>query len=245
VYDSFTSKEQAQWVRDYLEAKGIERFTLVLSHWHPDHVDGNEVYIDSPIVAPDVGRHLLETFKDKIENGEAFGPPGIKPLILPDVAFHKRMDLYLDDLEVELHNVDIHSPDSLVILIPSDRILLAGDTLEDSVSFMVEFGDLPEHVENLRRMRDIAFDRIYPNHGAPDVIRNGGYGKTFIDATVEYIRRMLARVKDENYLDGKLEDYIGASVAKKWISLYEPYRDVHRDNLKGVHEYFNGKAMPP
>ncbi len=244
VYDTFTSNEQARWVRDYLANKGIRRFTVVLSHWHPDHVGGNEVYTDSHILAPDVGRHLMETLKAKIEQGEAFGPPGIKPLVLPDLAFRKRADLYLGDLKVELHNVNIHSPDSLVILIPADRILLAGDTLEDTVTFMVEFGDLAEHVKNLRKMRTMEFDRIYPNHGDPEVIAKGGYAKTFIDATVDYITKMVKRAKTRDYLDGKLEEYIGVSMKKQWIRLYEPYRDVHRDNLKGVYEYYKKRKLP-
>jgi cyclase len=243
VYDTFTSTEQAQWVRDYLAQKGIRRFTVVLSHWHPDHVGGNAAYTDSHILAPDVGR-LLEKLKDKIEEGEAFGPPGIKPLVLPDLAFRKRADLYLGDLRIELHNVNIHSPDSLVILIPSEGILLAGDTLEDTVTFMVEFGDLAEHVKNLKKMRTMAFDRIYPNHGDPEVIASGGYGKTLIDATVDYITKMLQRAKSKSYLEGTLEEYIGGSMKKHWITLYEPYRDVHRDNLKGVHEYYSKRKLP-
>jgi cyclase len=244
VYDTFTSNEQARRVRDYLAAKGVTRFTVVLSHWHLDHVGGNGVYVDSHIVAPDICRELLLTNKEKIEKGEAFGPPGIKPLILPDVAFSKRADLYLGELKVELHNVNIHSPDSLVILIPSDRILLAGDTLEDTVTFMVEFGDLDVHVDNLRKMREMPFDRIYPNHGDPEMIREGGYAKTLIDATVDYITNMLARARDPHSLDGELEDYIGPSLAKRWVHLYEPYRDVHRDNLKGLREYCKGRALP-
>lgn len=244
VYDTFTSKAQARWVRDYLEDKGVERFTVVLSHWHPDHVGGNEVYADSHIVAPDIGRHLLSTLRDKIQKGEAFGPPGIDPLVLPDIAFSKRADLYVGDIQVQLHNLNIHSPDSVVILLPADRILLAGDTLEDTVTFMVEFGDLPEHVKNLRRMRNLPFDRIYPNHGDPDVIAAEGYGKTFIDATADYIVRMVKHSRDRNYLEGSLEDYVGASAKKGWITIYEPYRDVHRDNLKALREYYKGRKRP-
>lgn len=244
VYDTFTSKAQAQWVRDYLEGKGIKRFTVVLSHWHPDHVGGNEVYSDSTIVAPDIGRELLSTLKQKIEDGEAFGPPGIKPLVLPNVAFSKRADLYVGDIKVELHNINIHSPDSLVILLPADRILLAGDTVEDNVTFMVEYGDLPLHVKNLRKMRALPFDRIYPNHGDPEIIAKGGYEKTLIDATVDYITKMVRRAKDANYLDGSLEDYVGTSVKKNWIKIYEPYRETHKDNLNGLHDYYKDKKLP-
>lgn len=244
VYDTFTSNAQAGWVRDFLQAKGIERFTVVLSHWHPDHVGGNEVYAGDPIIAPDIGRELLSTLQEKIEKGEAFGPPAIDPLILPNIAFSKRADLYLGDLKVELHNINIHSPDSLVVLLPADRILLAGDTLEDNVTFMVEYAELPEHVRNLKKMRAMPFDRIYPNHGDPEIIANGGYSKTLIDSGVEYITKMVTQSKDPNYLNSRLENYLGDSLKNGWITIFEPYREVHKDNLKGLHDFYDGKALP-
>lgn len=244
VFDTFTSVEQARWVRDYLEKQGVRRFTVVLSHWHMDHVGGNAVYRDSNIIAPGVGREIFATLKDKIEAGEVFGPPGIKPLVLPNIAYHAQMDLYLDGLKIELHNFNIHTPDGTVVLVPSDRLLLAGDTLEDSVTYIAEVADLLEHVKNLRKLKGLEFDRIYPNHGDPEVIRKGGYRKTFIDATVDYITKMVSRTKDQGYLDSPLEAYIGDSVKSGWISLYEPYRDVHKDNLKAVHEYYKDKPLP-
>jgi cyclase len=244
VFDTFTSIEQARWVRTHLEKLGVRRFTVVLSHWHMDHVGGNAVYQDSHIIAPDVGRETLAKLKDKIEAGEVFGPPGIKPLLLPDTAFHGQMELYLDDLKIELHNFNIHTPDGTVVLIPSDRILLAGDTLEDSVTYIAEVADLPEHVKNLKKLKSLEFDRIYPNHGDPEVIRKGGYQKTFIEATLDYITKMLSRAKEQGYLDSPLEAFIGDSVKKGWGSLYEPYRDVHKENLKAVHEQYRDKALP-
>ena len=243
VFDTFTSVEQARWARTYLEKQGIRRFTVVLSHWHMDHIGGNAVYQDSHIIAPDIGKATLVGLKDKIESGEVYGPPGVKPLILPDMAFHDRMDLYLDDLKIELHNFNIHTTDGTVVLIPSDKILLAGDTLEDSVTYIAEVEDLPEHVKNLKKLKTLGFDRIYPNHGDPETIRKGGYQKTFIDATVDYITKMLSRVKDQNYLDSALETYIGDSLKKGWINIYEPYREVHKENLKAVHEYYKDKPL--
>jgi cyclase len=131
-----------------------------------------------------------------------------------------------------------------VVLIPSDRILLAGDTLEDSATYIAEPADLPQHFQNLKKLRALEFDRIYPNHGDPAVIAKGGYQKTFVDATANYIVRMVGHVKDAGYLDSQLDTYIGDSVQHGWVSLYEPYRDVHRENLKTVYEYYKDKPLP-
>jgi hypothetical protein len=65
-----------------------------------------------------------------------------------------------------------------------------------------------------------------------------------IDATVTYITGMVKRAKEPGYLESPLEAYIADPVRRGWISLYEPYRDVHKDNLKAVHEYYKDKPLP-
>jgi glyoxylase-like metal-dependent hydrolase (beta-lactamase superfamily II) len=245
VYDTFPSTAQARWVRDYLQKKGIKHFTVVISHWHLDHIGGNLVYSDSNIIATNLAQETLAKDKEQIETGTGlFGPPEIRPLVLPNIAFRNRLDLYVADLKLELHQINIHSADMSVLYIPAEKILLAGDTLEDSVTYMVEVENLAEHVRNLKKLRSMDIERIYPNHGDPDVIKNGGYSKTFIDATIDYISKMLARAHDKDYLKGTMKEYIADPVAKGWIHKFAPYREVHEQNLKLVHEYYKDKPLP-
>src|SRR5262245_14957598 len=51
VYDTHTSLDHARRVRAELEARGITRMRVVLSHWHLDHVAGNEAFQDCEIIA--------------------------------------------------------------------------------------------------------------------------------------------------------------------------------------------------
>jgi glyoxylase-like metal-dependent hydrolase (beta-lactamase superfamily II) len=244
VYDSFTSVAQARWVRDTLAARGVRRYTLALSHWHPDHVGGNALYAGDTIVASAATRALLVERHDALQSGTAFGPPAIPGLVLPNLTFPDRLTLYVGNIEVQLRHVEIHSADSVVALLPQDGILLAGDTLEDTVTLIAEPGRLPEHLRNLRALREFGFTRIYPNHGSPDRIAGGGYGKTLIDATIEYLARMLARAHEQGGADDRLESYLGDGLAKGWITLYEPYRDTHRDNLDAVRTYYRDRPLP-
>jgi hypothetical protein len=41
-----------------------------------------------------------------------------------------------------------------------------------------------------------------------------------------------------------MEEYIGESVAKGWVHHFEPYREVHQENLKAVHNYYKEKPLP-
>jgi cyclase len=244
VYDSYPYRAEAQWVRDYLTKEGIKHFTLVNSHWHLDHVGGNAVYADSDRIATNKTIELLKAKQAGIESGEEWGLPAIKPLVIPNIGIDGDSTVYVGDIRVELRPVNIHSEDGLVIYLPRDRILLAGDTLEDTATFISE----PEHVitqyANMRRMREWDIDRIFPNHGNPDVIGHGGYQKTLIDATLVYLRRIVSHAHDPDFLSGTLEDYVGESVKKGWVSIWWAYHDPHQSNLKSISAAWKNQALP-
>ena len=244
IYDTFADIRQAKWVRNYLENVGIKQFTVVLSHWHLDHIAGNEVYKDCNIISNALTRELLFKNKTDIEMGCSDGPPEIKPLILPNITFENTINLYLDDLQLELLNIDIHSKDGTIIYIPNDKILLAGDTLEDSITYIDEPENLVEHVKNLQKLKQLSLLSILPNHGDPNVIKDGGYDKTLIDATVNYITRMVSRAHDKDFLKSSMKSYLREEFEQGWVHYYEPYEEVHNENLIKVYDHYKNKQLP-
>jgi glyoxylase-like metal-dependent hydrolase (beta-lactamase superfamily II) len=237
VFDTFPTIAQAQWQRSTLESMGITRFTVVTSHWHNDHIAGNEVYADSEIIMTALGNQIMHDLEDDIEAGTTFfGPPAINPLVFPTRTYSGSEVLNVGNVRVELHQINIHSPDETVIFLPEDRILLSGDTTEDTETFMVEYADLKIHARNLKEMRRWKFKTILPNHGDPDVIEAGGYDKKFIDATIEYITNMVEGASKPNFLNEPLERFTGKYMQEPHctVSLFEPYRDVHEFNKQGV-----------
>jgi len=244
IYDTFASISQAMWVRNHLEKMGIKQFTVVLSHWHLDHIAGNEVYKDCNIISNALTRELLIKNKADIEMGCCDGPPEIKPLILPNITFDKKTSLYLDNLQLELRNENIHSKDGTIIYIPSDKILFAGDTLEDSITYIDQANNLVEHVKNLQQLKQLSPTTILPNHGDPNVIEDGGYEQTLIDATINYITRIVSRAHDEDFLKSSMKSYLREEFEQGWVHYYEPYEAVHRQNLIQVYDYYKNKQLP-
>ena len=96
----------------------------------------------------------------------------------------------------------------------------------------------------MRTLQRWDIDRILPNHGNPDVIAHGGYQKTLIDATLSYLRKVIVRSHDPDYLQGTLEDYVGDSVNKGWVSIWWAYREPHKANLSKVSEAFRNRPIP-
>jgi cyclase len=245
VYDTYPTIQEAQWVRDYLERAGIRHFTVVNSHWHLDHVGGNAVYADVDRISTEKTIQLMTAKKAVIEAGKEWGPPAINPLVVPNVGIFEDINYEVGGIPVELRPVNIHSEDGLVIYLPQDRILLAGDTLEDTVTFISEPERIVEHHKNLRDLQGWDIDRIFPNHGNPDVIAHGGYGTTLIDATADYLHNIMLRMHDTEFLRGTLEDYVGDSVKKGWVSIWWAYREAHRANLDKVSRALRDRSLQP
>ena len=234
VYDTHVSVEHARFVRDALEQEGVERITVVLSHWHLDHVAGTAVFDDCEVIANERTAELLAGSRAAIEAGTDKGPPAIDPLILPTRTFSERERLTVGSTAVELLHVDIHSDDATVLWMPDSGLLLAGDTMEDTITYLAEPEGLDRHLADLDRLWELEPERILPNHGDPDVIAEGGYSKAFIRATQQYIRT-LQRMPDEAQLrNTELRELIAGPLSAGWINYFEPYEAVHRENVKSV-----------
>jgi glyoxylase-like metal-dependent hydrolase (beta-lactamase superfamily II) len=234
VYDTHVSVEHARFIRDALEADGVRTITVVLSHWHLDHVAGTTVFDDAEVIANERTAELLELHREAIEAGTRAGPPGIDPLVLPTRTFADRLSLQVGGIAVELIHADIHSDDATVLWLPAQRLLFAGDTMEDTVTYVGDPEHLDKHLADLDRLAQLDPARILPNHGAPDVIAVGGYPSGLIRATQEYIR-ILRRCREEPQLrEAGLRELLAGPLEAGWIHYFAPYEAVHRANVEKV-----------
>jgi glyoxylase-like metal-dependent hydrolase (beta-lactamase superfamily II) len=68
IYDTHISVDHARHVRRTLEQDGVSRFTVLLSHWHLDHVAGTAAFADCEILAGRLTAELLagDTMEDTV-----------------------------------------------------------------------------------------------------------------------------------------------------------------------------------
>jgi cyclase len=234
VYDTHVSVEHARFIRDALEERGVRTFTVLLSHWHLDHVAGTAAFPDSGVIASARTAELLARHKAAIEGGSHEGPPGIDPLILPTRLFSEREQLDVGHLRVELIQVDIHSDDATVIWLPQQRLLLCGDTMEDTITYVDEPEHFEAHLDDLDRLRRLDPARILPSHGDPDVIAAGGYSSDLISATQQYIGALKRCRSEPRLRRASLRELIAGPLEAGWIHYFPPYEAVHQENLKRV-----------
>jgi len=227
VFDSHISLDHAGAVRRHLEGLGVTRFTLVLSHWHDDHVAGNAIFADGPIVAQRLTLEALVANRDKLENGD----PPIRPLVLPTETFDDELVLAVGGRSIEAMHFAIHSADGVVLRLPDAGLLLAGDVVEDTVTYISEAEHTAVHVAELDRLAGLAFHRILPAHGAPDRIAAGGYDAGLVAANRDYLMRLLA---GEGRDGTPLSTFVADDVAAGRIGYFPPYEAVHRANLEAL-----------
>jgi cyclase len=234
IYDTHVSVGHAQFIRSHLAEKGVTKFTVLLSHWHLDHVAGTAAFADCTIISNQrTADHLLK-HKAAIESGTQSGMPPINPLIMPNQTFSAAMQLRIGRLDLKLIEANIHSDDATVVWLAAKGTLFAGDTMEDTVTYVGEPDHFDTHLRDLDRLWALNPDRILPNHGDPEIIALGGYEKTFIRATQQYIRMLKRCVNEPELREKPLAEIIRGPLEAGWINMFGPYEAIHRQNIETV-----------
>lgn len=246
VFDTMECVANGKRVKDYLQDQGIESYTVVNTHWHFDHIGGNSLYQNDNIIATANARQRMVQNKNLMETGgkgEIGRDPGDVdtiafietsfPVVLPNMTFKDSLELHLDNLRIELFQIHIHTRDCLVGYLPEEKILIPGDTLEAPLPLIIEVGNIPTHIENLKKLKSMDIEMIIPPHGNLGRYDKGGYSKDFIDNTSNYLTKILDRVNEPNFLEGRMEEYITGAVEPR-----ESYRGIHQENLEIVQRYY-------
>jgi glyoxylase-like metal-dependent hydrolase (beta-lactamase superfamily II) len=234
IYDTHVSVDRAERIRATLAGMGVTRFTVLLSHWHLDHVAGTAAFEDCEILAGRRTGELLSAHRDAIEAGEHEGPPAIDPLILPTRTIDGKATLTVGSTEIELIPVNIHSDDAVVVWLPEQELLLAGDTMEDTITYVGEPESFDRHLADLDCLDELGPKRILPSHGDPEVIADGGYSRGLIRATQQYIRTLMRLPAEPGLRDSDLRTLIAGPLDARWINYFEGYEAVHAENVETV-----------
>ena len=231
VYDTHITLEHARSIRAHLTSIGVKSMRVVLSHWHIDHIAGNEAFADCDIMALKITAEILEENREEI----ARSIPSVSPLITPNWLFEGSAKFQVGSRSVELHHFNIHSVDGNVLWLPDERILLAGDTLEDTVTYIAEADNIATHVEELSRMLSWPICGILPNHGHPERIAGGGYDQSLIVANLSYLKKLREYQNHSlGFPAASLKEFIERDSDSVGVSYFAAYEDVHKENIASI-----------
>jgi glyoxylase-like metal-dependent hydrolase (beta-lactamase superfamily II) len=235
VVDTMTLPGQGLWVKQYLEKTyAIKFFTVVNTHWHLDHIIDNSVYRDSTIVGHTYTRKMMLDNKTAFETGNFEDYPAFS-VVPPNLTFEGRLDLWLDDLKVELHEVSVHAEGQLGVILPDEKIFIASDILEDPIWFFdFDIASPETQLAEFERLMRMDIDRILPSHGSLDIIKAGGYTKNLIKNNADYLRSMIGDKDNPDLFKKSARDYIGEALKAGELTWWEPYAKVHELNKGAI-----------
>ena len=225
VFDTFGLPGQGKWVKDYMiSTHGIERFTVVNTHWHSDHVGGNHLYKNDTIVGHSLTRDIMAEHNDD-------------PLMStpPNLTFEGRMDLWLGDIKIELHEFKIHALGHFGIYLPGDKIFMAADLLEDPICiFDFDHMDPELQLAEFDRMMAMDLDCNLTTYCTLEVVKSGGYDKSFIANMAGYMRAMLKDGASPDFGEKPAQSYIPDAFKSGELGWWHPYAEVHAMNVDAI-----------
>jgi len=140
--------------------------TLINTHEHGDHTWGNWLVVGATIVGHEQCRTgMLESglLAQSIFPGVDWGAIHLRP---PSVTFTDRLEVWVDDLRMELIAVGpAHTPSDVIGWLPEQRVLIAGDTVFNHGTPFVLMGSVAGSLAAQERLAALDASVIVPGHG--------------------------------------------------------------------------------
>jgi cyclase len=232
--------------------------TLINTHHHGDHTNGNSVFGSVTIVGHENCRAAMAAFWPPSSLG-IWEPVDWGELTLapPTLTFADRLRLWSDDRPVEVSYVGqaAHTSNDSLIWLPEQQVLFCGDLLFNGGTPFLLMGSVRGALEVLKTVvAPIPATVIVPGHGGP-------CDRTLIDVVAGYLEFVLAAAGQgmdaglpplelARHLD--LGDYAGWLDSERIVgNLHRAYADLGGMQqvdpvaaLKDMVAYNNGKPLP-
>ena len=175
IIDTPMLPEEAADLRSQLrQMSPLDIAYIIYTHQHFDHVMGS-AFLSRRTIAyqgaisgirqleTNLAREITLFFPDLYqERKEMFDHLEI---VLPQITFSHELRLHMGDRTLELIFVGGHSSASIVIYVPEDRVLFAGDNIVNGIRPVTANCRFGSWIDMLRRVQEMKPDTIVPGHG--------------------------------------------------------------------------------
>ncbi len=215
------SPDAATWLKAEIAKLTAQPVRYVIySHHHNDHIAGGSVFADTALFISQAAA------RQKILQAADPQTP------VPDVTFSDRMFLDLGGKRIDLIYTDRnHSDNSLVVLLPQERVLFAVDFIPvETVAYRAPPDGYPdEWIDSLKQVEQLEFDTLVPGHGKLGK-------KEHVRMFRGYLEDLRAAVREQVQKGASVEE------AKKAVQLpqyeqWQRYADWFPENVEGMYRY--------
>jgi glyoxylase-like metal-dependent hydrolase (beta-lactamase superfamily II) len=178
--------------------------SVVLSHYHADHIYGLQVFEDlgAEIIAPYGASRYLESdvaLQRLVERSVSLYPwvNDTTRLVAPDRRIDAATRFRIGDIDLTLNYIGAaHSDGDLTLYVEPDKVLFSGDILFEGRIPFVGNGDTRHWLETLERMETAGLTALIPGHGP---------ASNQPTATISLTRRYLAYLREA--MGAAVEDF--------------------------------------
>jgi cyclase len=247
VIDTLPFPEETRLMIDYLRGLGRGEIRyLINTHWHGDHAYGNYLFEGVQLVGHQrCADALAELAAKALEESKETSPELEEvELQVPDITFEQGdMLLHLGGKSLQMVLTPGHTPDSTVVYVKEDKVLLASDTVMPLPYFV--WGSRDEFIESLRRVLDFNMESIVQGHG--EVLLRGEIREA-IHSSIRYLNVIYEKTKRVIEDGGGLEALHRINIescGKSRIPLNGLVQDLHEANLYALYQWMtNGGSSP-
>jgi len=226
VVDTLISaKEATRFLADIRAVTDKPIKYVVNTHTHLDHAFGNGVFarLGATVISHTADRQMLaKVGADTLKN---IGNFGLKPedmtgteIVLPTISFADRMQIDLGGVTVELLRVaPSHTAGSLVVLVPSQRLLFAGDVLFTDFHPFLADADIPGWTTTIDSLLTLDVERIVPGHGPLSGKKDLQEMKAYLLQFDSQAKELVAKSQDAEGIAAELLKVLPKRALGEWM----------------------------
>jgi cyclase len=187
-----------QWRDEIARVTDQEVIYTINTDYHPDCVVGNHVF-GAPVIAHELTWKKMKSYGDSFRQrladtfkGEPKAAVALKRLkfILPQITLTERMNLHKGNKVLKLIHVGGHTPASIIVHVPGDGVLFAGDVVVNGLHPLMGEANSKEWLDALTYIRRpwVKAEIIVPGEGEI-------CDKEVTKELSHYIRRLRAKMR--------------------------------------------------
>ncbi|HPJ12403.1 MAG TPA: MBL fold metallo-hydrolase [Caldisericia bacterium] len=207
ICDTYLGPKPMEKIKKHLykEAKKLP-FIVFNSHYHWDHIWGNCAFEDSLIIGQASIVNMIHMYSESELTRFKKYQQGKVTILPPSIVF--KYFLAFPDEKITIFKSPGHTFDSASLYDVFDKVLYAGDNIEDPIPYL-ENTDFEPYLQTIQRYENLDFKVIIPGHMTkPDELPT----KKILKSNAKYIKAIYDK------------DNLSTYQRKK-------YRDIHRENL--------------
>ena len=187
------------WRAAISERTDQEIIYIINTDHHRGHIVGNQHFPTARVIAHEFAwknmrsygdsfrTRLLNLYRERMPDAANEWRQHLK-IIEPEITFTDRTVLFKGDKEIHLIPVGGHTPATIVVYFPNEKILFAGDLVVTDRPPFLSQGNTKRWLEALTYLRKLRYDLLIPGHGELT-------GKEATEKMSEFLRLVRRKVR--------------------------------------------------